>query len=108
MPSPEVHMSPASDDHAARGAESLSEVLRRLDDDGYTGQFQTRSDSMIRCLSCDSAFSAANLPTGHGSARLEGASDPSDMSLVVPLECPECRAHGTLVLRYGPEASAEE
>ena len=44
----------------------------------------------------------------NGPTRLEGASDPADMSLVVPLDCPDCGARGVLVLRYGPEASMEE
>ena len=40
--------------------------------------------------------------------RLEGASDPDDMLAVVALECPVCSMKGTIVLHFGPEASAEE
>ena len=40
--------------------------------------------------------------------RLEGASDPADQLIVVPLACPVCGARGTFVAHYGPEASLEE
>ena len=30
------------------------------------------------------------------------------MAIVVPVRCPHCDTTGTLVLRYGPEASADE
>ncbi len=40
--------------------------------------------------------------------RLEGQSDPADMAVVVPLECPNCGSRGTLILDDGPDASAEE
>jgi hypothetical protein len=36
--------------------------------------------------------------------RLEGASDPADMSTIEVLGCPTCGATATVVLRYGPEA----
>lgn len=40
--------------------------------------------------------------------RTEGASDPDDMAAVVGLTCPRCSARGTIVLAYGPAASAED
>ena len=40
--------------------------------------------------------------------RLEGESDPADMAMVVKLACPACGTAGTLILNYGPDASAEE
>jgi hypothetical protein len=40
--------------------------------------------------------------------RLEGASDPDEMLAVCAVECPECQAHGTLVLTYGPETTFED
>ena len=46
--------------------------------------------------------------TADHSTRLEGASDPADMMMVVPTTCPECGARGSLILHYGPAASAEE
>ena len=40
--------------------------------------------------------------------RLEGASDPSDQVMIVPLRCTSCATPGTLVLKFGPEASIDE
>ena len=37
--------------------------------------------------------------------RVEGASDPSDMQLVVGMTCPVCLTSGVVVLGYGPAAS---
>lgn len=40
--------------------------------------------------------------------RLEGTSDPDEMSTVSAVVCPACGARGLLVLPFGPRASAEE
>ena len=40
--------------------------------------------------------------------RLEGASDPDDMLAVVALACPACGTQGTVVLGFGPNATAED
>jgi hypothetical protein len=40
--------------------------------------------------------------------RLEGASDPDDMVMVVGLRCPVCHIAGTVVLGYGPDASESD
>ena len=40
--------------------------------------------------------------------RLEGASDPTDMVIVLSFHCPICDRAGTLVLHYGPDAGEEE
>lgn len=101
-------MTARSDDRVgARGAESMTDVLARLDDEGYSGQYQTSMDATIRCLTCRRLF-PASASADHSSTRLEGASDPAEMSMVVPLVCPHCSTRGALILRYGPEASADE
>jgi hypothetical protein len=41
-----------------------------------------------------------------GTHRLEGASDPADMSLVDVIACPVCGDTATVVLQFGPEAEA--
>lgn len=35
-------------------------------------------------------------------------SDPADMTMIVPVRCPHCHTDGTLVVSYGPGASAED
>lgn len=82
-------------------------VLRELDDEGYTSQFVPLEGGRVRCTARGHDFDAAEVH-GETSRRLEGASDPADMLLVVALRCPVDGAPGTLVLHYGPESSAEE
>ena len=85
----------------------LITVLRRYEDDGYTAQFASRDGGTIHCFSSDQE----NAPERcrHGELRrLEGASDPADMLVIVPLRCPTCEARGVLVANYGPEATAAD
>ncbi len=83
------------------------DIIARYEAKGFTGQFSTRPDAMVLCHSCDSEEPAAQtlLEALH---RFEGASDPSDQSAVVALECAACGAWGTAVLSYGPEADAND
>ncbi len=86
---------------------TLVEVIRRFEADGYTAQMAAEEGGLIRCFAChqDSAASDVHLEVLR---RSEGASDPADMVAVAALRCPRCRAMGTVALKYGPEASAEE
>ena len=85
----------------------LSDLSRQLDDAGFEGQFRAQPDSRIECLTCHETRAAAEYETD-GQARFEGESDPADMAMVVTLTCPNCGTAGTLILNYGPDASAEE
>lgn len=96
----------------AGGDTPLTEVVETIDaalgePDGRGGQFSVRPEGRIVCHTCTETFAAAAVPAD-AVTRLEGASDPGDMNLVLPLTCPICHATGSLVVRYGPEASAEE
>lgn len=85
----------------------LSAVLAQLGEQGYTGQFATRDLVNVECLTCRTTAPAGSHHADEVT-RLEGVSDPDDMVVVAPLRCANCGALGTLVLNYGPEASAEE
>jgi hypothetical protein len=85
----------------------LLDMLSTLDDEGYRGQFRADAGGRLCCLTCGATFEASAVRADELS-RLEGASDPSDMLIVIPLVCPACDTHGTLIANYGPEASAEE
>jgi len=61
----------------------------------------------VRCESCGTTVEAASAEVV-GTRRLEGASDPADMSMVHAIRCPSCGVVGALVTRYGPEASEVE
>ncbi len=88
----------------ARGASTLVEVLQAFARAGYAANLEVTGPATVRCAACDKEWEAHQ---GRLAAlrRLEGASDPADMLAVAALECPRCRAHGTLVLNFGPEAT---
>lgn len=85
----------------------LAEVVDTLDTDGWAGQFRAVEGARVQCLTCRAVVAAERIGADEVT-RLEGESDPADMALVVPLRCPRCGTPGTLVLAYGPNASAEE
>jgi hypothetical protein len=82
-------------------------VLEQLDDEGFSAQFVPREGGVVRCATGGHLFSASSSEPV-SSRRLEGASDPADMVMVVALRCPVCDTAGTLTLHYGPDASPEE
>jgi hypothetical protein len=91
----------------ARVSETLLDVLDEAADGGYGAQFIAREDALIQCVACASANRAASFDIVHF-RRLEGASDPADMLIVVWSVCPACAAHGTLTLGFGPNASGAD
>jgi hypothetical protein len=91
----------------ARGAQTLLGVLEEFGARGWSTQFVARDDAMIECETCHHTVAAAEVPVLE-LRRLEGASDPDDMLAVVALECPNCAGRGSLVLNYGPTATAED
>jgi hypothetical protein len=91
----------------ARDATTLAEVVDGYVRDGFAEGFRAVPGALVTCLSCRSMLQAATLrPVSM--RRLEGASDPADMLAVAALVCPVCEARGTLVLGFGPDATAED
>ena len=87
---------------------TLSEVLGQFADAGFVGEFEVAGGgTTLRCLTCQGESPAAEIRQ-HTIRRLEGASDPADMAVVAAVTCPRCGAQGTLVLPFGPGASASE
>ena len=82
-------------------------MVNELEKSGYTGQFSVSQESKLRCLSCDTEVDPASIEP-ESILRVEGASDPDDMAAVAAVTCPNCSAKGTVVLKYGPEASPED
>jgi hypothetical protein len=109
---------PAATDAAASGRDgprpagdpmdtSLSAVLGQLERAGWEGQFMPLEGGDIRCLTCRSEFPATGADADE-MRRLEGASDPADMLIVVPLVCPACTTKGVVVANFGPDASGAD
>lgn len=95
------------DASAPPAGKSMGEVEAELSAGGFDGQFQALTEGRLRCLTCRSVFSVE----GHraqDTRRVEGASDPDDMAIIIPLVCPVCATPGTLTAHYGPGASEEE
>jgi hypothetical protein len=86
---------------------SLEAVLAELAGLGFTGQFEIDDVGSCTCLSCQ-ARSAPDAVRFEHRRRLEGASDPGEMTNVLALTCPQCAESGVAVCRFGPEASAGE
>jgi len=86
---------------------TMSAVLADLDGDGWTGQLVALEGGDVRCRSCGEASPAADLEVAV-ERRLEGASDPDDMALVVAAPCPACAVRSTIVLGFGPNASGAD
>jgi hypothetical protein len=89
------------------GGATLTDVLAGYADSGFTGSFSAVDGAAVECHQCNTRSDAASIIMS-SLRRLEGASDPADMMAVVALECPACHAQGTLVLGFGPAASAED
>lgn len=97
---------PAPDDYLQGEARTLLDVLRAFEEQGYRGQLAER-DGSIRCLTCETLTDPAVFPVDRVE-RLEGASDPADMLMVVGGRCPFCGTLGTLTLNFGPTATGGE
>ena len=97
----------SADPQYARDPSSLTSIIAQFEEQGFTGQFAARDAAMLACMSCHTEHPAAEVAMT-ALRRTEGASDPDDMAAVVALTCPHCDAQGTVVLKYGPEASVEE
>jgi hypothetical protein len=93
--------------NVAQDAETITEVLDTMERDGFEGQFRAVVDQQVECLTCHCVNPASTFAPER-SARLEGASDPADMVMIVAVTCPRCDERGTLVLSYGPDSSVEE
>lgn len=91
------------------GTTSASGVLRSLSEEGFDASFTPLEEppGSVRCGTCGQASPAGSFEVAD-ERRLEGASDPDDMVLIVAATCPACGARGAMVLAYGPEASAAD
>ena len=105
------------DDHLAGHAQvagapsdntTLVVVLADARAAGFVADFRPVGESgAVRCSSCRSE-SAAGAFHDLAERRLEGASDPDDMLLLVTGRCPACDAAGVMTLSYGPAAGESD
>lgn len=82
--------------------ETLSEAVRRLQAEGYDGNWYAAEDGTLQCGECGAQFDPREV-TVDGRYRFEGESDPADMSILYALSAP-CGHRGLYSANYGPEA----
>ena len=73
---------------------------------GVAATFTVLPGARLRCGSCGAEGSASE-QRADDVARTEGASDPADMTMTLPIVCPVCQAEGSLTLGYGPGADPD-
>jgi hypothetical protein len=98
----------ATPDHTAPSDNTtLVDVLQGYQEAGFASNFGAEEGGVVHCDTCGSDLDSGRVEM-RSLRRLEGASDPDDMMAVVALECGVCGAAGTMVLGYGPSASAAD
>lgn len=83
---------------------TIQELMERLDELGYGGQFTPVDANHLECSLCGSSVRTTTLEVALA-RRMEGASDPDDMATLYAARCPVCHRGGTVVLGYGVNAS---
>jgi hypothetical protein len=78
--------------------------LDDLREQGYDGDFVIREGPVVCCRSCDHCDEPEDLQIDVF-RRLEGASEPDEMSAILALTCSHCQSKGTLLVAYGMNAS---
>lgn len=86
---------------------SLTDVTTAMAEAGWTGSFVALEGGQLRCSTCHEV-QPASIIDHEGATRVEGASDPADMAIVMPATCGSCGTKGTVVAQFGPEASAAD
>lgn len=86
---------------------SASAVVAAFQEDGYEAPLWAKPGGQVLCGACRVSSPASAFAVGR-ERRLEGASDPDDMQLVVGATCPACGARGVITLHYGPNAGADD
>lgn len=81
--------------------------LDQLRDQGYDGDFVIREGPVVCCRDCDHCVEPEQLQMDVF-RRLEGASEPDEMSAILAVTCPQCGHKGTIVVAYGVNASELE
>lgn len=86
---------------------TVTAELEELRRQGYDGDFVLREGPIACCRTCDHCVGPAALEVDVF-RRLEGASEPDEMSAILALTCRECGSKGSIVIAFGPNASERE
>lgn len=100
---PDMEPVPGAPSDNTTAVSELDELRRQ----GYAADFVVRDGGRVCCPACDACVEPGDLAVDVF-RRLEGASEPDEMSAILALTCPRCRTRGSLLVAYGPHASADE
>lgn len=95
-------------DPAVEAADApVTSVLDRFAEAGWSANSLVRDGGRVECGACGEEQAAGDVDV-EAVHRIEGASDPDDLQMVVGVRCQGCSEGGALVLGYGPNASEED
>ncbi len=83
--------------------ETIPEAAQRLRAVGYTLDFGATEEGVFLCSACDHEHDPSEMKI-HETVRYEGATNPSDETILLALEC-ECGAKGLYYAGFGPNAT---
>jgi hypothetical protein len=86
---------------------TLGDALAQFERQGFRSQFFAREGGELECSNCHTRLAAEEVAV-QSMRRVEGASDPADMSVVAAITCPQCGARGTGTFGYGPTSPRED
>lgn len=81
--------------------------IEDLRQQGYKADFGVGEGGVVRCTQCRHEEQPGDVDVDVF-RRLEGASDPDDMSAILAMTCRECGTKGIVMVGYGPNASPDE
>lgn len=81
--------------------------INDLREQGYGADFVVGEGGVVRCTKCRHEEQPGDLDVDVF-RRLEGASEPDEMSAILALTCRQCGTKGIVMVGYGPNASPDE
>lgn len=89
------------------GDDSVVKVLEQFRAAGWGVNHLVGDQGTVECGECGVVSSADQIAVA-AQHRVEGASDPDDMQIVLGFPCPACGAGGAIVAAYGPTGSEND
>lgn len=86
--------------------DTVSEATRRLQAEGYTGNWYATADGALQCNETGEVADLADIQIDH-ILRFEGQSDPGDMVIMYALRAPS-GDRGIFSAAYGANTSTED
>lgn len=74
---------------------------------GYDADYVVGEGGVVRCTACRHEMQPDEVDVDVF-RRLEGASEPDEMSAILAITCGECGTKGIVMVGYGPNASPDE